>query len=217
MGAGIGCSGSGTADNITINGGNIIAKSGGLGPGIGGGKIKSDNLLKITGGNIYAVGGKYGKPYHNSHASAIGAEIENIIIEGGTIVTDSVAYGGIFGNESNSVILKGGNLKLGGIGDIGDLNSNKDFSQKFSTDGTNILYKTQIKLQNTEENKKIESITTSDGIQYGIKDMYTLEVGMLYLYLPLGKREITIKVDGKTYKGEVETKEEGNVTVLSEM
>ena len=47
--------------------------------------------------------------------------------------------------------------------------------------------------------------------------MYTLEEGMLYMYLPLGKREITIKVDGKTYKGEVETKEEGNISILSEI
>lgn len=31
------------------------------------------------------------------------------------------------------------------------------------------------------------------------------------------KKGISIKVDGKTYKGEVEIKEEGNITVLSEM
>ena len=47
--------------------------------------------------------------------------------------------------------------------------------------------------------------------------MYTLEDGMLYMYFPLGKREITINVDGKTYKGEVETKEESGITLLNEI
>ena len=47
--------------------------------------------------------------------------------------------------------------------------------------------------------------------------MYTLEDGMLYMYLPLGKREITIKVDGKTYKGEVETTEEQHSIILNQI
>ena len=47
--------------------------------------------------------------------------------------------------------------------------------------------------------------------------MYTLEDGMLYLYLPLGTREITIKVDGKTHKGQVETTEEQHSTILNQI
>ena len=83
-------------------------------------------------------------------------------------------------------------------------------------DGTNNLYETQIKLQNVGEDKKVTKLTTSDNIEYGIKDMYTLENGMLYLYLPTGTRTITIEVDGKTYSGAVQTTETSTEVTLSE-
>ncbi len=208
----------GTADNIIINGGRIIARGGVHGPGIGGGaNINNLSSLKILGGSVYATGGAYGKPYYNDYAAAIGAGIKNIIIEGGTITTDSKAYAGIFGSQDNNVIITGGNLKLGGVGEIGVLDSNKEFVQGFAKNNESKVYKTQLKLQDVGENTKIENITTSDNISYGIKDMNTMEDGMLYLYLPLGKREITIKVKGKTYKGEVETTEEEHNTILNEI
>ena len=82
-------------------------------------------------------------------------------------------------------------------------------------DGTNDLYETPIKLQDVGENKKVTKLTTSDNINYGVKDVYTLEDGMLYLYLPktTEARTITIEVDGKTYSGAVETKETPETTV----
>ena len=85
-------------------------------------------------------------------------------------------------------------------------------------DGTNNLYETPIKLQDVGENKKITNLTTSDNIEYGIKDMYTLENGMLYLYLPTGTRTITIKTeDGKTYSGAVQTTETPVEVTLNEI
>ena len=45
--------------------------------------------------------------------------------------------------------------------------------------------------------------------------MYTLDEGMLYLYLPLGTRTINVEVDGKTYTGTVETKETAEVVTLN--
>lgn len=83
--------------------------------------------------------------------------------------------------------------------------------------GTTDLYETQIKLQNVGENKKVTKLTTSDNIEYGINDMYTLENGMLYLYLPAGTRTITIEVDGKTYSGTVATTETPEEVTLNEV
>ena len=144
--------------------------------------------------------------------------MKNIIIEGGTIKTDSSESAGIFKNQTNNVRITGGNLQLGGIGDIGTLNSDKNFEQGYSTDGTNNLYKTPIKLPDIGEDKKVTKLTTSDNIEYGIKDMYTLEDGMLYLYLPTGTRTITITTeDGKTYSGTVETKEAPEEVILNEI
>lgn len=86
---------------------------------------------------------------------------------------------------------------------------------KVPTDGENDLYKTQIKLKDAGESKKVTKLTTSDNIEYGIKDMYTFEEGMLYLYLPEGSRTITIEADGKTYSGVVNTTAEGSITELT--
>ena len=201
--------GSNNAENIVINGGNIRAYASWSNSGIGG----TNGSVKITGGNIFSTG----STWNGYEKSAIGYNSTMVTIEGGTIKTDSPKHTGIFKGENTNVKITGGNLLLGGIGDIGTLNSDKQFVQGYAKNNESNVYKTQIKLQNIGENKKIESLTTSDGTQYGVNDMYTLEDGMLYMYLPLGKREITIKVDGKTYKGEVETKEESGITLLNEI
>ena len=200
--------GTSTVDNLIINGGNIRAYASWSNSGIGG----ANGSVKITGGNIFSTGSTFG----GYEKAAIGQNC-NVIIEGGTIKTDSPKHTGIFKGENTNVKITGGNLLLGGIGDIGTINSDKQFVQGYAKNNESKVYKTQIKLQNIGENKKIESLTTSDGIQYGVNDMYTLEDGMLYMYLPLGKREITIKVDGKTYKGEVETTEEQHSIILNQI
>ena len=235
-GAGIGGGLYGKVNNIVINGGNINACGSGYCPAIGasssaenivinGGNIKTNaswarggiggysGNVKITGGSIYSAGSTFG----GYEQAAIG-QILNVEIEGGTIITDSPKHAGIFKNEENNVKIIGGNLQLGGVGDIGTLDSNKNFVHGISTDGTNNLYKTPIKLQDVGENKQITKLTTSDNIEYGIKDMYTLEDGMLYLYLPTGTRTITITTeDGKTYSGTVETKETSETATLTQI
>ena len=200
-------------DNIIINGGNIQAYTTGYTTSIGSRSNTHLGTIKITGGNIIATGTN-SKSYNYE---AIGHGMKNIIIEGGTIKTDSSESAGIFKNEENNVKIIGGNLQLGGVGDIGTLDSNKNFVHGISTDGTNNLYKTPIKLQDVGENKQITKLTTSDNIEYGIKDMYTLENGMLYLYLPSGERTITIEVDGKTYSGVVQTTETPVEVTLNEI
>lgn len=181
-------------------------------PAIGG--CNPSGKVVINGGNVTAIGnGEYCK-------AAIGGTCTEVKITGGTVKATSSFYSGISCNTGGNVDIIGGNLFLRGKNNLNIATLEEGTSNliKYTpSNGTNSIYETQIKLQNIGENKKIESLTTSDNIEYGIKDMYTLEEGMLYMYLPLGKREVTIKVDGKTYKGEVETKEEGNITVLSEM
>ena len=217
--------------NITINGGNIFASSG-----------KSEALygdkITINGGLINASGGEYGIAIAAEKKllitggcieclgtfkvfPLIGGKCKDVMISGGTIITSLNRNIGLScGMDDGKISITGGNLFLNGkmyrIAKYVDA-WNTDTNKKMTpTNGTNEIYLTSIKLQNIGENKKIESITTSDNIAYGIKDTYTLEDGMLYLYLPLGKREITIKVDGKTFKGEVETTENENNKVLNE-
>ena len=226
----------GKVDSIIINNGNINAFGSTHEPAIGG----TDATVQINGGNItcqkvnawqqtITLGGKKlvikgGKLTVLSGGSAINnlstaCEGQEVIIYGGTIKTSSLNKSGISCTEGGNIKIIGGNILARGKNNLNVATYEEGTSNLIKyipNNGTNNIYETQIKLQNVEANKKIESITTSDGIEYGIKDMNTLEDGMLYLYLPLGNREITIKVDGKTYKGEVETKEEENVTVLSE-
>ena len=222
----------GSNASITINDGNIIASS-----------IKSDalygNSITINGGRIEAVGGEYGY--------AMKAD-EKLVINGGIIVKDNNTQGyqnttirakeieisrgtlkaekgsrynrtAINCDEGGSIKIKGGTIliiRTNGYG-IGTFEGSTSVPYT-PTDGINNLYATPIKLQGVGEDKKVTKLTTSDNIEYGIKDMYTLEDGMLYLYLPTGTRTITIKTeDGKTYSGTVETKETPEEVVLNEI
>ena len=44
----------------------------------------------------------------------------------------------------------------------------------------------------------------------------TNEGGILYLYLPIGSRTITVEAEGKKYSGTVETAETNTIVVLNE-
>lgn len=181
-------------------------------PAIGSCSSGSGKIM-ISGGIITAIGkGGY-------HYGSIGGKCNEVNITGGTVKAISSGYSGISCNTSGYVDITGGTIFARGKDNLNIATYEEGTSNLIAytpSNGTNNIYETQVKLQNIGENKKIESITTSDNIEYGVKDMYTLEDGMLYLYLPLGTREITIKANGKTYKGAVETKATDNYTVLSE-
>ena len=126
---------------------------------------------------------------------------------------------GILCDEGGIIKIDGGNILAKG---------NTSAISYTPTDGTNNIYLTPIKLKDVAGNQKIESLTTSDNIEYGIKDMYTFEdntsttsvdeTGMIYLYLPVGSRTITITAGGKTYSGTIETKaEENEIVILNEV
>ena len=60
---------------------------------------------------------------------------------------------------------------------------------------------------------KIESITTSDNIEYKTNDMYTGTEGDLYLYIPEGTRTINIETADKTYSAQIVTSKDNEQTV----
>lgn len=116
-GAGIGGAFHKPGNNITINGGKIVAQSttgNGWGAGIGGGNEGNGNNITINGGDVTAIGG--------SEAAGIGggihASADNITINGGTVTAK--AGGGaaaIGGGHANPHGGKGTNINLVG-GDI---------------------------------------------------------------------------------------------------
>ena len=212
-GAGIGGCGS-TADNIIINGGNIYTCGGYLGVGIG--SISSCvGKVQINGGKVVAIdnSGAYG--------SAIGGKCSSVIITGGTIKATSKNFAGISCREEGSIQIIGGSILAKGKNYETAIHQGTNIGASIisytPTNGTSNLYLTQIKLQGEEMDKQITKLTTSDNINYGIKDMYTLEDGMLYLYLPLGTRTINVEVDGNTYSGTGETKETAEVVTLNKV
>ena len=163
--------------------------------------------MVITGGNIFT--------------GSIGStSTDSIKISGGTLNINSQGQAGIIISSDGTIKATGGNILSNGrkyrIGQYSAINSN--YSEAIITNEEKNIYETKIKLQDVGENKQITKLTTSDNIEYGINDMYTLEDGMLYLYLPTGTRTITITTeDGKTYSGTVETKETFEITTLTQI
>ena len=113
-GAGIGGAFHKPGNNITINGGKIIAQSTtgyGWGAGIGGGNEGDGNNITINGGDVTAIGG--------SEAAGIGggihASADNITINGGTVTAKAGGGAAAIGGGHNGG--KGININLVG-GDI---------------------------------------------------------------------------------------------------
>ncbi len=122
-GSGIGVGMSGTGASITINGGDITAKSLLHGAGIGSG-ISSytsqgnvlDSFITITGGNIWATGahqypGIGGSVFGTSGEDIFGGEITisagNIIATGGT---SAAGIGGGYAVSNKKITISGGNV-----------------------------------------------------------------------------------------------------------
>ena len=120
-GAGIGGAFHKSGNNITINGGKIIAQSTtgyGWGAGIGGGNEGNGNNITINGGDVTAIGG--------SEAAGIGGGIHasaaNITINGGTVTAKAgggaAAIGGGHANpdggKATNINLVGGDITVQG-------------------------------------------------------------------------------------------------------
>lgn len=152
-------------------------------------------------------------------SSTLGGAGSEVIITGGTVNSFSSQLAGISCKSDGSIKILGGNVLAKGANHriAKCIDSRYNIEQTNATDGTNQLYLTPIKI--SSPNQKVEELNLSDGINYGIKDMYTLENdndenGIIYLYLPLGNRTITIKVNGKVYSGTIQTTTEENINIL---
>lgn len=197
-------------ESITINGGNIDAKGGEYG-----GAICASKKILITGGNLNL------KAYNRWAASTLGGACSEVIIKGGTINTYSSQLSGISCKSDGSINILGGNvLAKGGQFRIAKCTDARyNLEQINATDGTNQLYLTPIKISDVTANEKIENLILNDNIKYDTKDMYTLgngvdDTGMIYLYLPIGEKNIKLEINGKTYSGTVKTTEDENITTL---
>ena len=166
--------------------------------GIGG--VALSGTTHITGGKlvIASCAGAY-------KATAMAYKGSRVIIEGGTVSCSATANAGIY-DASEGVIITGGNILSQGLGDIGILDGDNNYVQGVATNesGTNV-YLTSIQLPSVAKDRIITSFVTSDNLTYGIDDMYTLDNGMIYVYLPAGTRTVYVTVDGTTYSGEVTT------------
>lgn len=238
-GAGIGTGLNGKTYCVNINGGNIKCYGNYSGPGIGlSDANRNYGAITINGGEIYltgpsCIGGSYLQDIVITggllHAEQVGSAnvwkraafcADNILIEGGTIVAHSENVSAIFSSLGN-ITIKGGNILANGIIPMGKVVQDSEtleekLGEAIPSNGEKELYLTPIKLQNVGNNTQIISLKTSDNLIYGTKDMYTLDDGILYLYLPEGSRTITISTKDKTYSRIVTTTKKNDIIILSE-
>lgn len=257
----------GDANNIIINSGTIIAKTGNNGCAIGGGWKKNAKNIVINGGTITAIGSnRYGIGSTEDSDITInggtitvsggeygsGIKADNLIINGG-IITSQATYRtqtGIGGSDNAKVTINGGTVisqaavnynQCPGIG-VGGYTTDEATEEQLATikvvvNGGSVLatgnvdigygvtkayaknsngktiYLTKIKLNNITSATKIESIKTSDNIEYKTNDMYTGTEGDLYLYLPEGTRTINIETADKIYSAQIITSKDNEQTV----
>lgn len=183
-GAGIGGAFHKSGNNITINGGKIIAQSttgSGWGAGIGGGNEGNGNNITINGGDVTAIGG--------SEAAGIGggihASAENITINGGTVTAKAgggaAAIGGghanPHGGKGTNINLVGGDVTVQsnhGVATIGGVDGEITIPSTFggsltylNADGTEDTTKTNIEKYGPVVNGKAVNSLNKDKILNG--------------------------------------------------
>ena len=201
-GAGIGGAFHKPGNNITINGGKIIAQSTtgyGWGAGIGGGNEGNGNNITINGGDVTATGG--------SEAAGIGggihASASNITINGGTVTAKAgggaAAIGGGHdksnGGKATNINLVGGDITVqgnNGKATIGGVNGEITIPSTFggsltylNADGTEDTTKTNIEKYGPVVNgKAVNSVNYADILGNGAlsydKDTKTLSLNKSY-------------------------------------
>lgn len=221
-GAGIGGAFHKSGNNITINGGKIIAQSttgSGWGAGIGGGNEGNGNNITINGGDVTAIGG--------SEAAGIGggihASAENITINGGTVTAKAgggaAAIGGGHANpdggKATNINLVGGDITVQsnhGVATIGGVDGEITIPSTF---GGSLTYldanenkdatKTSIEKYGPVVNgKAVNSVNYADILGDGAlsydKNTNTLSLNDFYMgTLTINAPGTDIVLDGGTY------------------
>lgn len=240
-GAGIGGAFHKSGNNITINGGKIIAQSttgSGWGAGIGGGNEGNGNNITINGGDVTAIGG--------SEAAGIGggihASAENITINGGTVTAKAgggaAAIGGGHANpdggKATNINLVGGDITVQsnhGVATIGGVDGEITIPSTF---GGSLTYldanenkdatKTSIEKYGPVVNgKAVNSVNYADILGDGAlsydKNTNTLSLNDFYMgTLTINAPGTDIVLDGGTYsvlQGKLVIEAAADVTLTS--
>ena len=160
--------------NVTINGGTIIASSGGYG-------IVSTAAMTINGGDVTAIG------------PGGGISGNTVAITGGIVTASGYSSPSIC--SSTAVYISGGSVHGTGNPVISGTPQNN------SSDQTPV-YLTTVTLPGISEKTPVSSLKVSVGgalYSYGIEGMETGADGKLYLYLPAGACNFQIKAGAYSY------------------
>lgn len=214
-GAGIGGGEGGTGGEVVIYGGKVTATSGtDGGAGIGGGYRSAGGKITIHGGTVTATGEDGGAGIGGGKEGAGG----EIAIYGGTVLAvglDTSSWGkgaGIGGGDDGNganVLITGGNIKAimdtyteGVREGIGAGAGGSSEGTITDANGNDLVLST-ISLCGVEEIVDISS--AAGNVEYGVKDVSTLDHNVLYFYLPTDAKLDSVVADGQEYFGNLTT------------
>ena len=224
-GAGIGGGYAKEGNNITISGGTVTATSiavgdaGATGAGIGGGYNKDGSNITISGGTVIAISSVTGE--YSCAGAGIGGGYAGmgigITISGGTVTALSTAdnascegYGigsGWGANDDSTPTVTGGNIKVNKLCGIQGKDGDEPYEVYPARADLLLLAGKNAAVGNPvlqTYNKKTGETKT---LSYNLKDVYTMEDGYLYMYLPVDTEDTVTRLvfDNAVY--EVEVKE----------
>ena len=223
QGAGIGGGKSGAGNNIDISGGTVTATSiatgeyGCAGAGIGGGYAGMGNNITISGGTVTATSiatGEYGCAGAGIGGGYAGMGI-GITISGGTVTALSTAdnascegYGigsGWGANDDSTPTVTGGNIKVNKLCGIQGKDGDEPYEAYPARADLLLLAGKNAAVGNPvlqTYNKKTGETKT---LSYNLKDVYTMEDGYLYMYLPVDTEDTVTRLvfDNAVYEATV--------------
>ena len=223
-GAGIGGGGyAGMGIGITISGGTVTATSIAAGDyevtgaGIGGGARGTGSNITITGGTVTATSiatGEYGCAGAGIGGGYAGMGI-GITISGGTVTALSTAdnascegYGigsGWGANDDSTPTVTGGNIKVNKLCGIQGKDGDEPYEAYLARADLLLLAGKNAVVGNPvlqTYNKKTGETKT---LSYNLKDVYTMEDGYLYMYLPADTEDTVTRLvfDNAVYEATV--------------
>jgi hypothetical protein len=180
----------GRGGTITINGGTVIV-SDRIGGGNGGDGVTGLN----TGGR--------------------GGNGSNITINGGTVIVSGKIGGGLGGKgsmppfyipskagEPGTCVITGGSLQVGTMQPT-PKNNNVNLSL------------TTVSLSGVTTSQTVKAVVTNLQGMYGTRDMKTDTSGKLFLWLPTGTTVTEVYLQGKLYRGSVQTGQSGTLSLAT--
>ena len=221
-GAGIGGGYAKEGNNITISGGTVTATSiavgdaGATGAGIGGGYNKDGSNITISGGTVIAISSVTGE--YSCAGAGIGGGYAGmgigITISGGTVTAlstaDNASYEGYgigsgWGANDSTPTVTGGNIKVNKLCGIQGKDGDEPYEVYPARADLLLLAGKNAAVGNPvlqTYNKKTGETKT---LSYNLKDVYTMEDGYLYMYLPVDTEDTVTRLvfDNAVYEATV--------------